>query len=186
MTTSISRIERQQAQLESQIESLQRNKVEAVRNQRWRCHAEGCGRSSKLSSVILVQTYWYTHPHGCTGGDYWNSGERNLICPKCHVRHRMIEQDPRPDNYYDFSYDKQREIDARRQIVMERKYGINKSIGFRQIFDNIIDDYNGAFYEVRRLGHDADRDRNECRLGATEVSQLYGLSPQTFRQFVNV
>lgn len=184
MTTSIARIERQQARLEHQIEALESNKIEAIRNQRWQCHAKSCGKKSKLSTVILVQTHWYTSPHGCSGGDYWNSGERNLICPKCHVRHRMIEKDPQPDNYYDFSYEKRREIDAKRRIVMEHKYRIDGHLDLSKIFDNIIDDYDDVFYEMRRDRRDARQDRRP-RLSAAEISQLYGLSPHTFTRFIN-
>jgi hypothetical protein len=42
-----------------------------------------CGEESPLSAITLIQTHWYTSPHGCTGGDYWNVGERAWECPAC-------------------------------------------------------------------------------------------------------
>lgn len=48
------------------------------------CHSE-----HPIAEQEYVQTYWYTSPHGCTGGDYWNFGEANWICPSCGFRNRF-------------------------------------------------------------------------------------------------
>lgn len=184
MSTALARIDRQKARLEAMLDSLNERRIHAIRDQDWICRVKGCGKSSLLSGVVLLRTHWYTPPHGCSGGDYWTAGERNLICPKCSVRHRMIEQDPLPPNYSDYSYEKQRKIDAARKVAMERKYGISEGIG-RTVFDNIIDGYKDAFYEVRRGGKDATRER-PLRMTSTEIATLYGLSPDTFSSFVNV
>ena len=42
-----------------------------------------CGRRTKVSKLTYIQTRWYTPPHGCTGGDYWQDGEGQFDCPKC-------------------------------------------------------------------------------------------------------
>ena len=48
-----------------------------------------CGKKTQIRNVILIQTYWYTHPYGCTGGDYWSEGELQFDCPKCGKRNRI-------------------------------------------------------------------------------------------------
>jgi len=56
------------------------------------CHGyqkgRGCGKKIKVKDIDLIQTHWYTPPYGCTGGDYYNLGESNFICPKCKTRNR--------------------------------------------------------------------------------------------------
>jgi hypothetical protein len=187
MSTALLSIEREQERLHRRLDELEQEKIDVLRTQDWQCQAKNCGRRSILSSVILVQTYWYTPPHGCTGGDYWNAGERNLICPKCSTRHRMIAQEARPDNYYDLSYAKQQEIDDARKIVMERTYGIAEWGARNQIFDNAIDDYKGRYYAVRKDGNKLVRSgERQNPLSATDIAALYRFSPQAFSSFVNV
>lgn len=52
---------------------------------------QGCGAWTPVSRLVYIQTHWYTHPHGCTGGDYWNQGEGQWVCPKCGHRNRLYE-----------------------------------------------------------------------------------------------
>lgn len=40
-----------------------------------------CGHSHRIKDCTAILTHWYTRPHGCTGGDYWNSGELHILCP---------------------------------------------------------------------------------------------------------
>lgn len=48
-----------------------------------------CGGTQAIKDSVFVQTYWYTEPHGCTGGDHWNSGEGQVECHSCGVRMRL-------------------------------------------------------------------------------------------------
>jgi hypothetical protein len=59
------------------------------------CHAK-----FPIATQEYIQTHWYTRPHGCTEGDYWNRGEANWICPGCGYRMRF---DASP-NKYDWMY----------------------------------------------------------------------------------
>jgi len=52
---------------------------------------KGCGAEHPIDSLEYIQTHWYTEPHGCTGGDYWNQGEGNWICPSCGGRNRLYD-----------------------------------------------------------------------------------------------
>lgn len=53
---------------------------------------DGCGASLRVSDLTYLQTHWYTEPYSCTGGDYWNQGEGQFICPKCGAKNRLYER----------------------------------------------------------------------------------------------
>ncbi len=56
--------------------------------------ADGCGAMLCIGDLEYIQTHWYTEPYSCTGGDYWNAGEGQFVCPKCLKLNRLYE---RPD-----------------------------------------------------------------------------------------
>lgn len=60
---------------------------------RGNCHGRGCGHRTKLKDITYIATNYYISPYGCTGGDYWNEGEGNWICPNCNHRNRLIDED---------------------------------------------------------------------------------------------
>lgn len=59
-----------------------------------------CEATYPIATQEYIQTYWYTEPRGCTGGDYWNIGESNWECPGCGYKNRF---DAKADKgYLDF------------------------------------------------------------------------------------
>lgn len=48
-----------------------------------------CASEHPITTQVYIQTHWYTRSHGCTGGDYWNTGEANWECPKCGFKNRF-------------------------------------------------------------------------------------------------
>lgn len=52
---------------------------------------KGCKAWYAIKDLVYIQTHWYTKPHGCTGGDYWNEGEGQWICPACGHRNRLYK-----------------------------------------------------------------------------------------------
>ena len=48
-----------------------------------------CGSMYPINTQTYIQTHWYTRPNGCTGGDYWNQGEANWVCPHCKFVNRF-------------------------------------------------------------------------------------------------
>jgi len=48
-----------------------------------------CHSVFPISTQVYIQTHWYTRPHGCNGGDYWNEGEGNWKCPDCGFKNRF-------------------------------------------------------------------------------------------------
>jgi hypothetical protein len=55
-------------------------------------YGKGCGRKIQVKNLVYIQTHWYTPPHGCTGGDYWNKGEGRFICPHCGIKNRLYNR----------------------------------------------------------------------------------------------
>src|ERR1700743_3730080 len=55
---------------------------------------DGCNSAFQPKDLTYIQTFWYTPPYSCSGGDYWNYGEGQFICPLCGVKNRLYE---RPD-----------------------------------------------------------------------------------------
>ena len=49
-----------------------------------------CSKYHRIKDLVCIQTHWYTPPSGCTGGDYWNEGELQFICPTKNVRNRIL------------------------------------------------------------------------------------------------
>lgn len=50
---------------------------------------KGCKAWYAIKDLVYIQTHWYTEPNGCTGGDYWNQGEGQWVCPGCGHRNRL-------------------------------------------------------------------------------------------------
>ncbi|MBO6814550.1 MAG: hypothetical protein JJ891_06805 [Rhizobiaceae bacterium] len=44
---------------------------------------DGCGHYNLVKDSILIRTYYYVSPHGCTGGDYYKPGELQTKCSNC-------------------------------------------------------------------------------------------------------
>lgn len=42
-----------------------------------------CKTYHTISKTELYQEHYYVSPHGCTGGDYWNTDEIGFLCTKC-------------------------------------------------------------------------------------------------------
>lgn len=59
-----------------------------------------CAKAEPISTQVYIQTHWYTSPHGCTGGDYWNQGEAQWQCPNCWFVNRFDAESGR--GYLDF------------------------------------------------------------------------------------
>lgn len=73
-----------------ELEALREAAKEETRNQRIVC--PHCNKQPKLKDCTYIQTYWYTRPYGCSGGDYWNQGEGRFKCPHCGKITRLYER----------------------------------------------------------------------------------------------
>ncbi len=77
--------------LEAQAAPLRNELQQALARQTLKC--QQCARRTRASTLTLVQTYWYEHPYGCTGGDRWIPGELVWDCPSCSRRNRDCYDD---------------------------------------------------------------------------------------------
>lgn len=80
--------------LEQQLKAAYCAVDELLRQTRVECTSQvatgrGCGASFPIGQLTFIQTHWYTEPHGCAGGDYWNAGEGQFDCPACGKRNRL-------------------------------------------------------------------------------------------------
>jgi hypothetical protein len=64
-----------------QLRDAEDGVVTAVANTFMVCRK--CGRRTRIRELTLIQTHWYEAPYGCTGGDTWHQGERQVQCLKC-------------------------------------------------------------------------------------------------------
>lgn len=110
--------------------------VEAYRESIFEC--KNCKESSALHEVILIQTYWYERPISCMDGDIWHHDEKNLLCPKCGMRHRLLSEE-------------------------SQKKFTDLECGTSNVYDHKLDRYNENFYTLDDP-HDAIRELNGIKL----------------------
>ena len=68
-------------EINKEIEALHKEKQDIKSRRMITCLH--CQKRTSLPKAIVIRTHWYTEPHGCTGGDYWNFGEYRFVCMKC-------------------------------------------------------------------------------------------------------
>jgi len=82
---------------EELIARLRERRAKAVGEVKITCesnnHGKGCGQSFPIKDITYIATHWYTSPSGCTGGDYWNEGEGEFVCPSCGHQNRMYDRE---------------------------------------------------------------------------------------------
>ena len=81
--SELKRLDREKALVREGLHATRANKM---------ILCQWCKRRTKVSNLTYIQTRWYTPPHGCTGGDYWNDGEGQFDCPKCGENNRLYER----------------------------------------------------------------------------------------------
>lgn len=127
------------AELEKAKEKLLLKYEKLKANKTFKCNS--CGKLHKVKDCEIVQTYWYTPPRGCTEGDYWNTGEVQIICPETKVRNRMlfspleIKNIEKDINARDFSDKIEQNFRLKYKHLFKRVFDLNSksvdSVGFR-------------------------------------------------------
>lgn len=82
ITKKIKKLDERRAVLEAELQ-------EARANLDFPCC---CGEVHKIKDCDVLQTHWYTPPSGCTDGDYWNSGELQVVCPVTGSKNRLLDR----------------------------------------------------------------------------------------------
>ena len=75
---------------QQQIEELHEKIATIRKNRTIRCAS--CKQDHAIKDLVAIQTHWYVSPTGCTGGDYWQEGELQFICPETNVINRLLFQ----------------------------------------------------------------------------------------------
>lgn len=120
--------------IQQKIKALDAEKVKliaALDQQRGRkkfqcgcCHA-----MHAIKDCDVIQTHWYTSPSGCTGGDYWNDGELQIICPATDHKNRVHFS-----SYYAVDYSLRNAYAHSADAQFKRLY--------KHLFKSVIDDYD--------------------------------------------
>lgn len=84
-----------------------------------------CGKTHLIRECEAIQTHYYISPSGCCGGDYWMSGEMQIVCPDGNGRNRVL--------FDNVGYDR------------KGKYKYDPSLQFNELyfklFKNVTDEY---------------------------------------------
>ena len=133
--------------LEAQLKDLRGEESDILRkidekNKRKRISCESCDKSHPIQSLTLIQTYWYTSPHGCTGGDYWSKGEMEFICPETKVVNRILF------NNYDVPWEKRDEYGNDPEEQFRRNYG--------ELFKEILESHDDSGNLTRYKNEDGE------------------------------
>lgn len=118
--------------LESSIIKLEHEKQKILkkiekRNQNRKIKCMSCNNMHVIRTLDLIQTHWYTSPYGCTGGDHWNSGELQFICPTTGIRNRLLF------NNYDVPWEKRNHYAHDPEEQFKRNY--------KHLFKSVKDTY---------------------------------------------
>lgn len=86
--------DKQVSDAEAILEAREQADADQMRDTLVKCTSQvatgkGCGGLHAIKDLTYIQTHWYTSPHGCSGGDYWNQGEGQFNCPGCGHRNRL-------------------------------------------------------------------------------------------------
>ncbi len=107
--------------LEDQLKKLHQQEKQILkkidaRNKNRKIKCEACKNYHKIKDLKAIQTYWYTPPQGCTGGDYWNEGELQFVCPETGIINRLLF-----DNY-DVPWEERRNYANNPEEQFKRNY----------------------------------------------------------------
>lgn len=122
-------------------------------NKRFLC---GCGKMHAIKTCDAIQSHYYTPPSGCTGGDYWNTGEIYIICPLTKQRNRLLyksywEVDYENREKYAYNAEKQfrRLFSSKfKSITPEHNYENERSDLIRQSWNNYYIDQNHKKFDI--------------------------------------
>ncbi len=132
--------------LKAQIDDLHAQIKEIESNQFFKC--KHCKKNTKISKTILVRTYSYNEPYGCSGGADWSFSDYLVLCPKCN----------RGSRYYNPSttWDKDRKCEKYEFIRKHSEY-------FAEHLDWYIRRSPGAYYLEQPGAIDVNALREEKR-----------------------
>lgn len=109
-----------------------------------------CGKMHPIRLYDLIVTHWYVEPYSCSGGDYWNEGEWNIVCPN-GVNNRLMFND------YDVQFDKRDTIGVAAEPTFKRLYP-------RELWKSVSEEYERYNKRTNNLNRYVDAHRKRFEL----------------------
>lgn len=128
------------ASLEDQLKQVHQEETRILqkideRNKKKTIKCSGCDEFHQIGTLKAIQTHWYTQPFGCTGGDYWNIGELQFVCPETGIINRLLF-----DNY-DVPWEERRKYENN----PEEQFRTNYKKLFKEVVDTHGDKIQGKW-----------------------------------------
>lgn len=141
--------------LENQLAELHQQEKQILaeidaRNENREIKCGGCKDFHKIGNLTAIQTHWYTPPHGCTGGDYWNEGELQFICPETGIINRLLF------NNHDVPWEERRNYANNPEEQFKRNY--------KRLFQEVKDSYDKTTPGEWVNNFYIDQDRKKFRI----------------------
>lgn len=81
--------------LENQLVEVRQEESQVLekidkRNKKRSIQCSGCDNYHEIGNLTAIQKYWYISPRGGIGGDYWNQGELQFVCPETGIVNRLL------------------------------------------------------------------------------------------------
>jgi hypothetical protein len=112
-------------QLQAKLERAKADEEARNAMRQFKC---ACGKMHAIKACVVIQTHWYTPPHGCCEGDYWNVGELRIICPITQIRNRVL-------------FATRTEVPWRERHNRKFNPEIQFADRFKHLFKEVLDDY---------------------------------------------
>ncbi len=132
-----------------QEESLILEKIDK-RNKKRSIPCGGCSKPHQIGDLTAIQTHWYTQPHGCTEGDYWNEGELQFVCPETGIVNRLLF------NNYDIPWEERDVYENDPEQQFKRNY--------KKLFQKVVDSYGEKTSESWVNNYYVDENRGKFEL----------------------
>lgn len=149
----MTKVEKKLAALNKERAKLSNQLTSQRSNKQFRC---GCGKMHRIKNCTLIQTHWYVSPLGCTEGDYWKTGEMQVVCPDTDNKNRLFF-----DNY-DVDWSKRADLEYSAEMQFRYRY--------TSLFKEVVEDYGK---DKREWWNNRYFDKNHEKFGLTVKGRDY-------------
>lgn len=138
--------------LERELEETEEKRKEILkkideRNARKTIKCASCDKPHQIRALKAIQTHW-------TGGDYWNEGELQFICPETDVRNRLLF------NNNDIPWEKRKDYENDPEAQFRVKY--------KKLFREVTDEHDRDDERNYEFENNYYVDENRKRFGLVE------------------
>lgn len=164
------------ATLEAQLRKIEQERTKILtkikkREKQKTIQCASCDHEHKIGELTAIQTHWYVKPEGCSGGDYWNEGELQYICPETKTRNRLLfdNTDVPYENRYDYEHNAQAQFKNKYKHLFAQVIPEHEEQTPRPFVNNYyVDDNRKKFGLVERK-----EPRKPLRINLPSKEQVY-------------